>query len=137
MAFVLDASAALPWCFSDEVSAFTESLLARASSGEELFVPAHWTTEVLSALIQGRRRNRISDIEIERFLIDLTSFHIVIEESYSVFRMRELRLLAEKHNLTAYDAAYLDLAKRHSLPLATLDQRLRQASAFEGFLLTD
>lgn len=135
MAFVLDASAALPWCFSDEVSTFTESLLARAAGGEELFVPAHWPIEVLSALLQGKRRNRISDSEIERFLRALTSFRVVIEESYSIARMQELRALSEKHGLTAYDAAYLDLAKRYSFAMATLDQRLQQACVAEGLVL--
>lgn len=135
MAFVLDASVALSWCFSDEASSFTEVLLARAASGEDLFVPAHWPTELLSALLQGKRRSRITDPEIDRFLKDLASFRVVIEESYSTSRMQELRTLAEKHSLTAYDAAYLDLAKRYSLPVATLDQRLRQACISEGTVL--
>ncbi|HEX7159317.1 MAG TPA: type II toxin-antitoxin system VapC family toxin [Edaphobacter sp.] len=135
MAFVLDASVALPWCFSDETTPFTEALLVRATGGEELFVPAHWPTEVLSALLQGKRRNRISDPEIDRFLRDLASFRVVIEESHSSARMQELRTLAEKHNLTAYDAAYLDLAKRYSLAMATFDQRLLQACSAESIII--
>lgn len=137
MAFVLDASVALPWCFVDETTPFTLKLLHRAMAGEELLVPAHWPTEVLNALIQGKRRGRVTDDQIERFLDDLASFRITVEEEHALSHMSDLRLLAEKHRLTAYDAAYLGLAKRMGLPLATLDGEIIQAARVEGVPLVE
>lgn len=90
---------------------------------------------VLSALLQGKRRQRVEDFQIDRFLDDLGSFHVVVEESYPVARMAGLRRLADRYGLTAYDAAYLDVARRRGLALATLDERLRNACRLDGVAL--
>jgi hypothetical protein len=58
--FVIDASATLPWRFEDEATPWTESLLDRIQSGEEVLVPAHWPLEVANTLLVGRRRGRVT-----------------------------------------------------------------------------
>jgi predicted nucleic acid-binding protein len=127
MAFVLDASVALTWCFADEASAFSASLLRRLAAGEEAIVPAHWPLEVLSALIQGKRRKRIDDLGIEQFIRDIASFHITVEQNSAIADMGDLKKLSDEHTLTAYDAAYLELARKNAVPLATLDAALVRA----------
>jgi len=130
-AFILDASVALSWCLTDEATPFSLGLLRRLTNGEEVIVPAHWPIEVLSALLQGKRRSRIDDTGIERFFHDLASFRVTIEQSPSITGLRDLKTLSDKHILTAYDAAYLELAKRATLPLATFDMALVRACARE------
>jgi predicted nucleic acid-binding protein len=109
-AFVADASVCLAWCFPGESRPATEALLRRAEAGEEIAVPAHWPVEVLNAVIQGLKRGKISDAFATGFLARLFSFALAIDDSGGLSRMRDIRQLAERHRLTAYDAAYLELA---------------------------
>jgi predicted nucleic acid-binding protein len=133
--FVADASLCLAWCFAGEASPATEALLRRVEAGEEIVVPAHWPVEVLNAVIQGLKRGRVSEVLANGFLARLLSFAVAIEDSGGLSRMQNIRELAERHKLTAYDAAYLELAKRLNLPLATLDAELRKAAAAENVTL--
>lgn len=73
VAFVIDASATLPWCFSDEATPATNALLVRLRTGDEAVVPAHWITEVGNALLVAVRRKRISAQDAHQFLADLES----------------------------------------------------------------
>jgi predicted nucleic acid-binding protein len=130
MAFVLDASAALAWCFQDEASLFNSNLLVRAEV-EELFVPAHWPIEVLSALLRGERRRRIDKQGITEFLALLTSLRIRVEETLGVRELINLRALCERHHLSAYDGTYLALAMKTNLPIATADAALIRACSAE------
>jgi hypothetical protein len=63
MAFVIDASATLPWRFEDEATPWTEALLDRIEGGEEVVVPAHWPLEVMNGLLMAVRRGRITPLE--------------------------------------------------------------------------
>lgn len=81
--FVIDASATLPWCFADESTLWTEALLDRLQSGEEVFVPAHWPTEVMNGLAMAARRNRIGLDRVARFVSDLSSLAIRIEPPHA------------------------------------------------------
>jgi len=126
--FVVDASISLAWAFADEATEHTESLLARLTAGEEVAVPSHWPLEVLNGLIQAKKKNRISEQGVQSFLASLTSFQIVVDAERGYLYLRAIRDLAERHGLTSYDAAYLELALRLSLPLATLDAALRRAA---------
>jgi predicted nucleic acid-binding protein len=130
--FVPDASVTLAWCFADETTPFTEALLDRLAQGEEAAVPTNWPLEVLNGLIQGQRRGRASEVETRRFIADLSSFHIVVDADNSFSRLASIRDLAERNQLTSYDAAYLELARRLGLPLASLDQDLVKAAQAEG-----
>ena len=132
MPFVVDASATLPWCFPDEATPSTEALLDRVAAGEQAIVPAHWLTEVSNALLMAIRRRRIDLIRAERFLDKLAALKIAIEPPVSMSQAQTTLALSIKHNLTFYDAGYLDLVIRTALPLATLDGALIKAARAEG-----
>jgi predicted nucleic acid-binding protein len=133
--FVADASVCLPWCFADEATPYTESLLLRLAQGEAAAVAAHWPLEVLNATLQAVRRGRVSLESARIFMESLASMHILIDDSRELSRLNAIRQLAERHRLTAYDAAYLELALRLSLPLATLDKELKTAAVAENVAL--
>ena len=136
-AFVPDASVTLPWCFEDERTPFTESLLNRIRAREEAIVPSHWPAEILNSLVQAKKRGRIPEETIQRFLRDLSSFPILVDNERSLAVWERVRSLAETHRLTAYDAAYLELAQRTGVPLATLDRELQKAVRAENVPLLE
>lgn len=136
MAFVIDASATLPWRFADEATAWTEALLDRVEVGEEVLVPAHWPLEVVNALLVARRKGRVTDAQVNEFLEDVAALPIRTVPA-SATQWPAILSLAHQHQLTAYDAAYLDLAQRAGLPLATLDGDLRKAAAAAGTPLVE
>src|SRR5688500_2699776 len=123
--FIPDASAALPWCFEDEATPWTESLLNRLAGGEQILVPAHWPLEVTNGLLMAMRRGRVTGEKVRRFIDDLQALSLHIEPPLSPMFWPGVLEMAEQHRLTAYDAAYLDLAQRTGLPLATLDEDLQ------------
>jgi len=134
-AFIPDASVSLGWCFSDEATPYTESLLDRLTGGEEVAVPSHWPLEILNGIIHAKRKGRVTEQTVQWFLASLVSFHIVLDAGDGLLRFNAIRDLAERHRLTSYDAAYLELALRLNLPLATLDGALRKAAQAENVLL--
>jgi predicted nucleic acid-binding protein len=136
MAFVIDASATLPWCFEDEATPGTDRLLFDLRAGDTAAVPAHWPLEVLNSLLIALRRGRIPREKIERFWSDLTALAIRVQPT-ELAAWSEIHRLAEQYRLTAYDAAYLELAQRIGLPLATLDGDLRKAAAAAGAALVE
>jgi predicted nucleic acid-binding protein len=83
MAFVIDASATLPWRFEDEATPWTEALLERVERGEEAIVPVHWPLEVLNALLMAQRRNRLTGDQVREFIDDLMSLTIRVEPAYT------------------------------------------------------
>ena len=133
--FVPDASATLPWRFEDEATEWTEALLERLQGGEEVRVPAHWPLEVANALLTACRRGRVTAIQVSEFIEDLGALPILLEPPGSPAQWPAILALAERHRLTAYDAAYLELAQRAGLPLATLDEDLQRAARAEGVAL--
>jgi len=130
--FVVDASATLPWRFEDEATPWTEALLDRVESGEEVLVPAHWPLEVANALLVARRRGRVTAEQVSEFIDDLAALPIRIQPPSDPAQLPSILGLAEEHRLTAYDAAYLELVKRTGLPLATLDGELEKAARAAG-----
>ena len=132
MAFVIDASATLPWRFADESTPWSEALLDRVEAGEEVLVPAHWPLEVLNGLLVARRKGRVSDAQVSEFIEDLAALPIRVVPDADPAQWPTILSLAQQHRLTAYDAAYLDLAQRTGLPLATLDGDLRKAAVAAG-----
>jgi predicted nucleic acid-binding protein len=133
--FVIDASATLPWCFEDESTAWTESLLERLKSGDRIIVPAHWPTEISNGLLSAERRQRIPIGKAELFWDSLTALPIDVQPAITSEKAKQVIALSRKHRLTIYDAAYLELSIRLALPLATLDNDLRRASEVEGVVL--
>ena len=136
MAFVLDASAALPWCFRDEATVESDGLLELAASGERFYVPAQWPSEVLNGLTRAARRGRLDDPSVERFLGDLISYDVMVDARPISEQWSEALPMIQQYRLSAYDAAYLALAKRLNVALATFDTQLRLAASAEGVSLS-
>ena len=135
--FVIDASATLPWCFDDEATAYTEGLLNRCAAGEEVMVASVWPLEITNGLLFAQRRGRVTAEQVEQFLAQILRFRIRVEPFMTQQTVHDLRQLAQAHRLTAYDAAYLALALRHNLPLATLDIELKRAARVAGVRLIE
>lgn len=133
MSFVLDASIALTWCFPDEEAQIAQEISERIASGETVIVPAFWPHEILNALLVGERRRRLTPELTRTFIDDLNRLPIDLDlqiTSANVFK--ETQPLCRRHGLTAYDAAYLQIAIRHGCSIATVDEDLRRASIAEG-----
>jgi predicted nucleic acid-binding protein len=128
---VVDASVALAWCFPDEGSKEADRILA-ALKGLAILVPAVWALEVANAILVGERRKRLKQPEITRFLALLESLPISPENSTVSEAVADVLPLARAHGLSAYDAAYLELAIRHNCPVATLDNGLQKAAKRAG-----
>jgi len=126
---VLDSSIALSWCLPDEDR--TDQIQQEVSRSGAI-VPAHWPLEVANALLMAERRQRITADFRNSALRDLATLPIVLDSLTSVRAWHETLRLAEGCRLTVYDAAYLELAQRHALPLATLDAGLRLAAQALG-----
>jgi len=122
----------MPWCCEDETTPASEETLDWAIRGCELPVPSLWLWEIMNVLSVTVKRQRITAERAKDFLIQLGTFNFQIDPPPSVKDLPRLQLLAESHKLTAYDAAYLGLAMRLSLPLATGDGDLRKAAAAES-----
>jgi predicted nucleic acid-binding protein len=132
--FVLDASIALAFCFPDEATPFTESVLD-ALQKTRAVAPGLWVYEVVNAFVVGERRNRISASKGRELMTFLASLPIDIhpEPAFGA-GAQAIHALAKEFDLSAYDAAYLELCKRLGVPLATLDGEgrrvgLKQAAA--------
>jgi predicted nucleic acid-binding protein len=126
--FVLDASTAACWCYHDEEDARADAAYDRLAT-DQAIVPAHWWFELRNVLLTGERRKRISAQHNANFLRQVALLPIEIDELPSEGAVFEL---ARKHALTFYDAAYLELAQRLRIALATLDSELVSAAAKEG-----
>ena len=125
--FVLDASVVLSWCFPDENAAMAQHVAGLFKQGDTAVAPSFWPHEVLNALLVGEKRKRISRALVQSFLDDLAKLPIVPEQFPAGVVFGRLQRLSREHGLTAYDAAYLDLALDNGLPLATLDEDLARA----------
>lgn len=131
MAFVLDASVALAWCFQDESSPATDSILHALRTTNAL-VPTIWPLEIANALLVAERRARIHAADSARFIDLLRTLPIQVEVRPVDSTVTALLAIARDYGLSAYDAAYLDLAMREGLPIASTDQRLRATAAQAG-----
>ena len=131
MTLVLDASVALSWCFEDEITPGSTEILRRVEASEAL-VPPVWALEVANVLRQAVRRHRVDRPTVTGFLEALDALPLRVIEMGSARVFRHVMDLAWTHDLTTYDACYLDLAIRQRLPLATLDARMRRAADAAG-----
>ena len=123
MSFVVDASVAIAWAFNER-HATAAHTRARIRT-EAAIVPALWWYELRNVLVLGERRGRLTERETTRFLRDISRPAITMDASPDESRVLAL---ARRHRLTVYDAAYLELAAREALPLATLDTELAAAA---------
>ena len=124
-ALVVDSSVAAAWCFPDERTGYTNAVLQAISAPLEAVAPRLWAYEVRNSILMGLRRKRITHGDALEFLESIKALPIRLADPVSydgVFG------LADRYGLTVYDAAYLDLAIRESLPLASLDDALCRAA---------
>ncbi|MFN0305805.1 MAG: type II toxin-antitoxin system VapC family toxin [Burkholderiales bacterium] len=134
MSFVLDSSVSLAWCFEDEHTAATDVLLERiVESGAA--APSLWPLEVLNGLAMAERRRRVDAERRQRLVGFLRDLPVTIDDETASQAWVVTAELAARFRLTLYDAAYLELAQRLGLPLATLDQELRAAGGALGVTL--
>ncbi|HYN37909.1 MAG TPA: type II toxin-antitoxin system VapC family toxin [Rhodospirillales bacterium] len=134
MSIVLDASMALAWCFADEARDTDVRLLDRLR-GETIDVPALWRLEIANVLALAERRGRITAVDIATFLDLLSALEVNIDVQTSDRAFTEIFGLARSHALTAYDAAYLELAMRLGGALASKDQALCKAAERLGVVV--
>ena len=130
--FVLDASVVLTWCFPDENTDLAQHVADRFKQGDTALAPSFWPHAVLNALLAGEKRKRISKEMIRSFLDDLALLPITLEQCPTGIVFERIQSLSRKHGLTAYHAAYLDLALENGLGLATLDEALVRACKNAG-----
>jgi predicted nucleic acid-binding protein len=136
MAFVLDASTTLAWHFEDEAQSSVRAVL-RLAFDDGVIVPQHWLLEVSSALLRGERRNRSAIEDTDAFLSRLWGIPVEVAAADADRIAGVMIPLARTHRLSVYDAAYLELAGRRDLPLATLDRSLAQADRTVGVALIE
>ena|SRR5258708_312866 len=136
-AFVLDASVAISWCFPNdptENTPYSRAILQHIETADAV-VPEVWAFEIANGIfVAHNKRKRINEADIHEYVQLLESLPIRVV-SGEWLKNIALESLARKHNLAAYDAAYLDLALREKLPLATSDAELREAALAEGVAL--
>lgn len=121
--FVLDASITLAWCFSDEATPKSVSILEQLETSTA-FVPTLWPLEVGNVLIGAERRKRITYSQIAEFIALLEGLNIRHDDETSARGFHEILSLSYSEKLTTYDAAYLELAMRLGLPLVSKDSQL-------------
>jgi len=129
--FVIDCSITMAWCFSDEATPATANVQDRLEM-EAALVPAHWFLEVTNVLAMAEKRKRITAAKSAAFLALLETMDIEVDHDTPARAFAHLLPLGRSHGLTAYDAAYLDLALRRRLPVASLDDDLRASAKALG-----
>ena len=134
MSLVLDSSATLAWIYSDETTDPIRRLFD-AVADDGAVVPALWRLEIANSLTVAVRRGRIDANFRRAVLSDLALLDITTDDHTDVHAWGETLSVADRFQLTVYDAAYLELAQRRNLPLATLDRELRVAAKSLGLHL--
>jgi predicted nucleic acid-binding protein len=130
--FVLDASITACWAFDDEDHQNAALALERLAD-DHAVVPALWWYEIRNILLMNERRGRISPRSIAKFLGELHALPVEVDQNHPDEEM--VFLTVRKHRLTVYDAVYLELARRGSMSLATLDTDLARAAKNEKIQL--
>jgi predicted nucleic acid-binding protein len=131
---VVDSSAVLAWVYRDETTGAIGEVFALVME-RGAWVPALWRLEVANVLEMGVRRGRHDAAFRDATLADLALLPIRADPETDRHAWAATLRLAERYKLTVYDAAYLELAQRRGLPLATLDSELRDAANAEGVIL--
>jgi predicted nucleic acid-binding protein len=129
--FVLDCSIVMAWFFEDESDPYAEAVEDSLPSASAV-VASLWPLEVGNALLVGERRRRTTEAKVSTFLQVLRVLPIELDGETAAHAWQETLSLARTHKLSVYDAAYLELAARRSLPLASLDKNLKAAAAAVG-----
>lgn len=129
VALVVDASVSAAWFLPDEATPYTEAILQATAEGE-VWVPALWLLEMGNLMLSAQRRRRITAAKRQELVAHAQALRLRVDRD--PVAMTTLDTLAARHGLSAYDASFLELALRRSLPLATLDETLQRAMAGAG-----
>jgi predicted nucleic acid-binding protein len=133
--FVADASVTIGWVHPGQATAKTAEMLDAIGDGATLEVPALWPLEVANALLVLVRRRKLAEDERQAGLGWLRGLRVRIDHEAASIGFSRLSELASAHRLSVYDAAYLELAQRLSLPLGCQDGPLRKAATAVGVRL--
>jgi len=136
MNFVLDCSVTITWLFDHESTEDTDGLLGKLFGPEKAVVPQHWVLEVGNVLLGAERLKKKKTPADTTLFLNLLSKLAIESDVHTEHHATTTTLaLGRRHHLSSYDAAYLELAMRLGLPLATLDRSLRKAAQAEGILV--
>jgi predicted nucleic acid-binding protein len=130
---VLDASVALRWFLDNPLPPYAKRVMQLVIKGQRAIVPALWHLEMSNGLAVAERRSILTSADVEHALLHLEQLLAhAIETDNALISIRQCLSTARAFQLSAYDAVYLDLARREKLPLASLDERLRSAAKPAG-----
>lgn len=129
---VLDCSVSGAWLFEDETSAYAEAVLDKLASGNQALAPTIWALEVSNMLLVGELRGRVTETQSTAFWETLKALPILVDDRAPMTSLAGIIALGREHRLSSYDAAYLELAVRNAVPLATLDNKLADAAKASG-----
>ncbi len=130
--WVVDTSITLAWGLPDESSPKADRFWNEVDSEIPLHVPSLWWYECANALVVAKRRKRLRDGQAQRLSRLLGALPVTTASAPVAGDLDRLMAMADRHGLSAYDAAYLDLARRLMVGVATLDKRLAAAARAEG-----
>ena len=127
--FVLDASVALCWFLDNPMPVYAKRVKQLLIRGARAVVPALWHLEMSNGLVMAERRSILTKADIDQAMIDIEQILAqAVDTDSLIVPVRQSLATARAFQLSAYDAVYLDLARGHRVPLATLDARLRAAA---------
>ena len=132
---VLDASVTLCWLFESQSTPYTDGVLDRIALGWEALTSGVWPLEVANVLVVSERRALIKPAQSAAFVEVLRQLPIRAETAAPDRVFREVLETSRRFRLSAYDASYLEVAMRSSLPLAAVDGPLRKAARAAGVSL--
>jgi predicted nucleic acid-binding protein len=130
--FIADSSVAIAWVVLSQSSPETDRLLDDVKTGTSFVVPVLWMFEVANALLALRRRQRIQRDKYDQALLVLADSRPLVDDEGASRALNAISNLAEKNELSVYDAVYLELALRKQLPLASRDSALNKAAKRAG-----
>jgi predicted nucleic acid-binding protein len=131
---VVDCAAILAWALEEQTPETSLPVLERVASHGAI-VPGIWPLEIGNALIIALRQRRLTSERFDKVLANIKELRIEMDKQTNHFAFSRILSLARRHRLTTYDAAYLELAARSGLPLATYDRELAVAANDEGVLV--
>ena len=135
MRFVLDNSVAMRWLLNDrpsDVQDYARSVLQMLANGDTAVVPNLWSLEAANVIAKSKKRGLVTEAHAREFLALLSDLDIETDSTTHERALHDTLCIVIQHDLSAYDAAYLELALREGLPLAMLDQDLSAAVGRAG-----
>ena len=131
--FVLDVSVHLAWFIDHPVHPYAVQIREKITGGARAVVPVLWEMEFANGVVMAERRKLMTDVEGDECLSEMGRMRAAsIDVDYGFGNVREVVSLSRQFQLTIYDACYLELAKRLTIPLATLDKSLHSSARKAG-----